>query len=86
MLSNDSQFQIIGTKIYDPAGEEFIVKGINMFAWEGLSQVNSLINHWGFNDELNFLLNSLNAGNPRNGFSRFSMPKFFLVVSRTIDS
>ena len=66
MPNNNSQFQIIGTKIYDPNGQEFIVKGINMFAWEGLSQVDSLVNHWGFNTIRvpNYLLGSYEQPHP----------------------
>ena len=29
---DNSQFQILGTKIYDPNGQEFIIKGTNMFS------------------------------------------------------
>ena len=44
-----NNFQIIGNKIYDPNGQEFIIKGANMFAWEGISNVDSYLNDWGFN-------------------------------------
>ena len=66
MQNNNSQFQIIGTKIYDPLGEEFIAKGINMFAWEGITQANSLINDWGFNTIRvpNYLLGSYDQPHP----------------------
>ena len=62
MHDNNSQFQILGMKIYDPNGQEFIVKGVNMFAWEGIAQVDSLVNQWGFNTVRvpNYLLESYN--------------------------
>ncbi len=49
MNTINSQFQIIGTKIYDPTGQEFIIKGANMFAWEGIDNLNNYLNTWGFN-------------------------------------
>jgi hypothetical protein len=66
MPSKKFQFQVLGTKIYDPNGQEFIAKGINMFAWEGISQVNSLMNQWGFNTVRvpNYLLGSYNQPHP----------------------
>ena len=66
MPSKKFQFQVLGTKIYDPNGREFIAKGINMFAWEGISQVNSLMNQWRFNTVRvpNYLLGSYNQPHP----------------------
>ena len=43
------QFQIIGTEIYDPNGQEFIIKGTNMFTAEGINNVDNYLNTWGFN-------------------------------------
>ena len=61
-----NNFQIIGNKIYDPNGKEFIIKGTNMFAWEGISNVDSYINTWGFNTIRvpNYLLGSYNQPHP----------------------
>ena len=66
MQINNSQFEVIGTQIYDPNGQEFIIKGINMFAWEGLTQVDSLVNDWGFNTVRvpNYLLGSYDRPHP----------------------
>jgi mannan endo-1,4-beta-mannosidase len=65
-LSTGQGFQIIGTKIYDPNGREFIIKGTNMFAWERTSNVNSYLNTWGFNTIRvpNYLLGSYNQPHP----------------------
>ncbi|NJK47886.1 glycoside hydrolase family 5 protein [Candidatus Gracilibacteria bacterium] len=65
-LSTNQGFQIIGTKIYDPNGREFISKGTNMFAWERTSNVNSYVNTWGFNTIRvpNYLLGSYNQPHP----------------------
>lgn len=65
-LSTGQGFQIIGTKIYDPNGQEFIIKGTNMFAWERTSNVNSYLNTWGFNTIRvpNYLLGSYNQPHP----------------------
>ncbi|MDJ0715750.1 MAG: cellulase family glycosylhydrolase [Prochloraceae cyanobacterium] len=59
-------FQVIGTKIYDPNGQEFIIKGTNMFAWEGTSNVDNYLNDWGFNTIRvpNYLLGSYNQPHP----------------------
>lgn len=66
MNTTNSQFQVLGTKIYEPNGKEFIAKGINMFTWEGISQVNSLTNQWGFNTIRvpNYLLGSYGQPHP----------------------
>ena len=61
-----SQFQILGTKIYDPNGQEFIIKGINMFTWEGIDNVDNYLNTWGFNTIRvpNYLLGSYDQPHP----------------------
>lgn len=66
MQINNSPFQVVGTQIYDPDGREFITKGINMFSWQGLTQVDSLINDWGFNTIRvpNYLLGSYGQPHP----------------------
>jgi mannan endo-1,4-beta-mannosidase len=65
-MPRESTFQVSGTKIYDPQGQEFIIKGINMFTWEGITQVDSLINRWGFNTVRvpNYLLGNYNQPHP----------------------
>ena len=61
-----NNFQIIGNKIYDPKGQEFIIKGTNMFAWEDINNVNSYLNDWGFNTIRvpNYLLGSFGQPHP----------------------
>ncbi len=61
-----NNFQIIGTKIYDPNGQEFIIKGANMFAWEDIRNVDSYLNDWGFNTIRvpNYLLGSYEQPHP----------------------
>ncbi|MGL6341611.1 MAG: hypothetical protein ACRC80_21005, partial [Waterburya sp.] len=49
MHAQNSQFRVLGSKIYDPNGQEFIIKGTNMFAWKGISNVDKYLNTWGFN-------------------------------------
>jgi mannan endo-1,4-beta-mannosidase len=69
--TTNPEFQIIGTKIYDPNGREFISKGANMFAWEGITNVNNYLNVWGFNTIRvpNYLLGSYNQPHPAtNGY------------------
>ncbi|WP_013321040.1 glycoside hydrolase family 5 protein [Gloeothece verrucosa] len=63
---NNPNFQVLETKIYTPDGQEFIIKGTNMFAWEGTSNVNSYLNNWGFNTIRvpNYLLGTYNQPNP----------------------
>ncbi|MEM9272229.1 MAG: cellulase family glycosylhydrolase [Cyanobacteria bacterium P01_F01_bin.143] len=67
-ISSDTvaNFQIIGNKIYDPNGQEFIIKGANMFAWEDINNVDSYINDWGFNTIRvpNYLLGNYNQPHP----------------------
>lgn len=60
------QFSIVDTQIYDPDGNEFIVKGTNMFAWEGTARVDSIVLDWGFNAIRvpNFLLGSYGQPHP----------------------
>ena len=68
----NSEFKIIGTKIYDPNGQEFIVKGTNMFDWEGMDNVSSYVYAWGFNTLRvpNYLLGSYDLPHPEeNGYS-----------------
>jgi hypothetical protein len=68
---SNPRFQLIGTKIYDPNGKEFISKGTNMFAWEGITNVNNYINTWGFNTIRvpNYLLGSYGQPHPSaNGY------------------
>lgn len=59
-------FQILGTTIYDPDGREFVIKGTNMFSWEGISNLNNYLNTWGFNTIRvpNYLLDSYNQPHP----------------------
>ena len=63
---NNYQFQIIGTTIYDPNGQEFIIKGTNMFTWEGIENVDNYLNTWGFNTIRvpNYLLGSYDQPHP----------------------
>ena len=65
-MNNNSNFQIIGNKIYDPNGQEFIIKGANMFAWEGIENVHNYLNIWGFNTIRvpNYLLGSYEQPHP----------------------
>ena len=67
-MSNTSQgFQVIGTKIYDANGEEFIIQGTNMFAWERTSNIDSYMDNWGFNAIRvpNYLLGSYGQAHPK---------------------
>ena len=67
-----TQFRIIETQIYDPNGDEFIVKGTNMFAWEETSRVDSIVTDWGFNAIRvpNFLLGGYEQPHPSvNGYA-----------------
>ena len=61
-----NNFQIINNKIYDPSGQEFIIKGANMFDWEGIGNVNSYVNNWGFNTIRvpNYLLGNYGQAHP----------------------
>ncbi|MDJ0634617.1 MAG: cellulase family glycosylhydrolase [Xenococcaceae cyanobacterium MO_188.B29] len=63
---DNSQFQIIGTTIYDPNGQEFIIKGTNMFTWEGINNVDNYLNTWDFNTIRvpNYLLGSYDQPHP----------------------
>ena len=66
-----NNFQIIGNKVYDPSGQEFIIKGTNMFDWEGIGNVNSYVNDWGFNTVRvpNYLLGKYGQAHPsENGY------------------
>ncbi len=66
-----NNFQIINNKIYDPSGQEFIIKGTNMFDWEGIGNVNSYVNNWGFNTVRvpNYLLGNYDQAHPsENGY------------------
>lgn len=72
MIDLNYGFQINGTTIYDPNGQEFIIKGTNMFAWEGITNVDSYLNNWGFNTIRvpNYLLGSYNQDHPEvNGYA-----------------
>ena len=67
-----TDFRIIDTKIYDPDGNEFIVKGTNMFAWEETARVDSIVSDWGFNAIRvpNFLLGGYGQPHPaENGYA-----------------
>jgi mannan endo-1,4-beta-mannosidase len=57
-------FKIIGNKIYDPNGKEFIAKGINAFTWD--KSYNVYLKNWGFNTIRvpNYLLGSYNQPHP----------------------
>ena len=65
-MNNDSNFQIIDGKIYDPNGQEFIIKGANMFAQESISNFHNYLNVWGFNTIRvpNYLLGSYGQAHP----------------------
>jgi len=66
-----NNFQIVNNKVYDPSGQEFIIKGTNMFDWEGIGNVNSYVNDWGFNTVRvpNYLLGSYGQAHPsENGY------------------
>ncbi|NET10624.1 MAG: glycoside hydrolase family 5 protein [Symploca sp. SIO2B6] len=65
-LTQPRQFQVIGSMIYDPNGQIFIPQGTNMFAWEGTTRVDSIINTWGFNTIRvpNYLLGSYDQPHP----------------------
>ena len=72
MNTVNSQFQVLGNTIYDPSGQEFIIKGANMFAWEEMDNVNNYVYDWGFNTFRvpNYLLGSYDAPHPQeNGYS-----------------
>ncbi len=49
------QFQVNGSKIYDPTGREFIMKGVNVsgpgFVWPEytVDEFDQIVNQWGFN-------------------------------------
>ncbi|BAB77814.1 MAG TPA: hypothetical protein DEF48_15100 [Nostoc sp. UBA8866] len=62
--SKFSNFKIIGDKIYDPNGQEFIAKGINTFTWD--KDYNIYLDNWGFNTIRvpNYLLGSYNQPHP----------------------
>lgn len=66
MYTQNSQFRVLGSKIYDPNGQEFIIKGTNMFAWKGISNVDKYLNTWGFNTIRvpNYLLGSYAQPHP----------------------
>jgi Ca2+-binding RTX toxin-like protein len=66
MQVNNPQFQVKGTQIYNPQGQEFIIKGSNIFTWEGISNVDNYLNTWGFNTIRvpNYLLGSYNQPHP----------------------
>ncbi|BAY22760.1 hypothetical protein NIES2100_25230 [Calothrix sp. NIES-2100] len=57
-------FKIIGNKIYDPNGQEFIAKGINTFTWD--KDYSVYLDTWGFNTIRvpNYLLGSYNQPHP----------------------
>ena len=61
-----NNFQIIDGKIYDPSGQEFVIKGANMFAWEGIANLDNYLNTWGFNTIRvpNYLLGSYGQPHP----------------------
>ena len=71
---NNSNFQIIDNTIYDPNGQEFIIKGANMFAWEGIENVHNYLNIWGFNTIRvpNYLLGSYNQPHPADNDYRIN--------------
>jgi mannan endo-1,4-beta-mannosidase len=55
LLANNGNFQIIGSKIYDPQGNEFIPKGVNVqgmkYGWPGdiVPQADKITDGWKFN-------------------------------------
>ena len=64
--NNDSGFQVLGTKIYDPNGQEFIAKGANVFTWDGTNNIDNYLDVWNFNTIRvpNYLLGSWNQPHP----------------------
>ena len=68
MQTDNSNFQVLAGKIYDPNGQEFIVKGANIFAWEGINNVDNYLNTWGFNTVRipNYLLGSYQQPHPED--------------------
>ncbi len=69
-----NNFQIVNNKIYDPTGQEFIIKGTNMFDWEGIGNVDSYVNDWGFNTVRipNYLLGTYDQAHPEENGYRIS--------------
>ena len=65
-MNDDSNFKIIDGKIYDPNGQEFIIKGGHMFTWEGIGNLHNYHNIWGFNTFRipNYLLGSYGQAHP----------------------
>ncbi len=65
-VSNPTAFQVIGTKVYDPNGQEFIAKGVNVFTWDGTKNIDNYMDTWGFNTVRvpNYLLGSWNQPHP----------------------
>jgi mannan endo-1,4-beta-mannosidase len=57
-------FKMIGNKIYDPNGQEFIAKGINTFTWD--QDYSIYVDTWGFNTIRvpNYLLGSYDQPHP----------------------
>lgn len=57
-------FKVIGNRIYDPNGQEFIAKGINVFTWDRGYDI--YLKNWGFNTIRvpNYLLGSYNQPHP----------------------
>ncbi|MEM6613325.1 MAG: cellulase family glycosylhydrolase [Cyanobacteria bacterium P01_C01_bin.72] len=66
MQTNNYNFQILEGKIYDPNGQEFIIKGANIFTWEGIKNVDNYLNTWSFNTVRipNYLLGSYEQPHP----------------------
>ena len=70
-LTANGLFQIDGTKIYDPNGQEFIAKGTNVFTWDGTKRIDNYVDTWGFNTVRvpNYLLGTYGQPHPGdNGY------------------
>ena len=67
-MNDESNFSIVDGKIYDPDGQEFIIKGGNMFTWEGIGNLDNYLNTWGFNTVRipNYLLGSYGQAHPED--------------------
>ena len=70
-LTANGEFQVVGTKIYDPNGQEFIAKGTNVFTWDGTKRIDNYVDTWGFNTVRvpNYLLGTYGQPHPGdNGY------------------
>ena len=47
--TEDGHFRMIGNKLFDPQGNLFIPKGVNIFPWHGSESIESINGCWNFN-------------------------------------